>query len=267
MLRDRLAGRQHSAFFLALGGREPARRYMIATTGRAGSTLLCSRIADCGGLGFPNEFMNESYVAEFDRLFPNPSLADYERFISRSFASENGVFGVKTDWWRFFIARDLDFCRSFYEPLDLVVWLKREDFVAQAVSLALANATQVWHVRDDEGDGGLEARHQEVEYDGDAIILHARNILNQEYHWRRFFETSGVPRLDLTYEEVARDVDGAVSAIAQALEVSASPQNSLPDVRKARSGVARSWRERFEAERPDFVQFWREHRGRITASG
>src|SRR5512146_1986599 len=108
--------------------RAPAKRYLIATTGRTGSTLLCSRIAEYGDLGFPNEFLNESYITEFERLFPNPSLGDFERYISHAFTSQNGTFGLKSDWWRFRLAQESQLLRAFYEPLDLVVWLKREDF-------------------------------------------------------------------------------------------------------------------------------------------
>jgi LPS sulfotransferase NodH len=262
----RLAGRSHSPFFGEVAGLAPAKRYLIATTGRTGSTLLCSRIAEYGALGFPNEFLNESYISEFERLFPNPSLSDFERYISRAFTSKkSGVFGLKTDWWRFRLARELEVLRGFYEPLDLIVWLKREDFVAQAVSLVLANETQIWHVRGEEG-GELAARHEQVEFDGSKIIAHARNILNQEYYWNCFFQTSEAPRVTLTYEELERDVDEGVQAIARAFDLSFALRRTEPGLKKGRSGVAQAWRERFEDEYADFVSFWREHRGLITAS-
>lgn len=264
---ERLAGRDRSPFFREVPGAEPARRYLIATSGRTGSTLLCSRIAEYGSLGFPNEFLNESYISEFERLFPNPSLDDFERYISHCFASKDGVFGLKTDWWRFRLAREMGVLRAFYEPLDLVVWLKREDFVAQAVSLTLANETHVWHVRGDQDDGLTAARHGEVAFDAKKIIAHARNILNQEYHWGRFFQTCEAPRVDLTYEDLARDVDEGVQAIADAFEAPFAARRTAPDVRKARSGVAEAWCARFEDECGEFVEFWREYRGLISASG
>lgn len=261
----RFAARNDSPFFGEIGGRPPAKRYVIATTGRTGSTLLCSRIAEYGSLGFPNEFLNESYVSEFERLFPNPSLRDFEHYISRCFASKDGIFGLKTDWWRFRLARELELFRSFYEPLDLIVWLKREDFVAQAVSLTLARETHLWHVRGDD-DGSLAARHAELEFDAPKIIAQARNILNQEYHWAEFFKTCPAPRLDMTYEALARNVDEGVLAIAEAFELSLVPRQSLPRVRKGRSGAGEAWCARFESECADFVEFWQEHRGRLSAS-
>lgn len=263
---ERLRARDDNPFFCDVGGHAPARRYLIATTGRTGSTLLCSRIAEYGHLGYPNEFLNESYIAEFERLFPNPSLDDFERFVSRRFTSPNGVFGLKSDWWRLRLARQANVLSAFYEPLDLIVWLKREDFIAQAVSLVLAEATQVWHVRGDD-DGGLEARHAEAGYDARTITEHARTILNQEYYWRLFFERSGTRRVDLTYETLARDADDGVQLIADALDIPLVRRRSRPQLRKAVSGVAEAWCARFEDECADFVSFWREYRGLITASG
>ncbi|MBX3484599.1 Stf0 family sulfotransferase [Phenylobacterium sp.] len=265
---SRLAARRDSPFFRQTSARAPVKRYLIATTGRTGSTLLCSRIAEYGDLGFPNEFLNESYISEFERLFPNPSLDDFERYVSSCFASRDGVFGLKTDWWRFRLAREAELLRAFYEPLDLIVWLRREDFVAQAVSLALAQATQVWHVRGDgDGDDDLAARHAETPFDARAIIEQARNILNQEYYWRLYFESCDTPRVELTYEDLARNVDDGVQAIADAFDLSFAPRRNSPDVRKARSGVAEAWSARFEDECADFVAFWREYRGLVSASG
>jgi hypothetical protein len=73
-----LLGRPPSPFFARnRGGARAARPYLVATAGRSGSTFLCARIAEYAELGFPREFLNESFLAEFDRIFPNPNLADY----------------------------------------------------------------------------------------------------------------------------------------------------------------------------------------------
>jgi LPS sulfotransferase NodH len=263
VLGQRLRERQDNPFFARLSASGvPVRRYMIATTARTGSTLLCSRIAEYGRLGFPNEFLNESYISEFDRLFPNPSLADFERYVGSAFASSEGVFGLKTDWWRFHEARKLALFRSFYEPLDLIVHLTREDFVAQAVSLALAVEGRAWHARE-AGPGGLEARHRELSYDAAAIKGHARNILNQEYHWRQFFEESQAPVMELSYEDVACDVDRGVLAIADAFNLRLGRRVAAPTLEKGGSSTGAAWRARFLEECRDFVSFWSEHRGRL----
>lgn len=265
IIHERLLRRESNPFFARLPGTPPVKRYMIATTARTGSTLLCSRIAEYGGLGFPNEFLNERYIGEFDRLFPNPSLDDFERYVSQAFTSPEGVFGMKVDWWRFQEARQHDLFRAFYEPLDLVVHLRRNDFVAQAVSLELAVRSNTWHARDVEGSDTVEARHQGLAFDPAAIKEHARAILNQEFYWRRYIEQTGVRALDLSYEDVARDVDGSIQAIADAFDLRLNRRRSEPIIEKALSSVAQHWRDRFWDEYEDFVGFWLEHRGRVSA--
>lgn len=264
-LSQRLSRRPESPFFARDLGKLPSQRYVIATTARSGSTLLCSRISEYGRLGYPNEFLNESYIVEFDRLFPDPSLSDFERYVARSFTSGDGVFGMKTDWWRFSQAQKLDLFRSFYDPLDLVVHLRRDDFVAQAVSLCLALETQVWHVATGE-DADVTARHGDVAYDPAQIELQACNILNQEYYWAGYLKTCGAPVIDITYEHVSENLDHTVQAIAEALDVRLPSRSFTPKVEKLRSTVAADWCDRFQNEKADFVRFWTQYRGLSPAS-
>jgi LPS sulfotransferase NodH len=266
LLRDKLGGRPSSPFFARLAAERPKKRYLIATTGRSGSTFLCSRIADYGDLGFPMEFLNESYISEFDRLFPSPNLADYERYVTGSFASRQGIFGIKTDWWRFDEARKLGLFDTLLDPIDLIVHLKRDDFVAQAVSLALAVESNVWHDRDVNSEM-LDAWHAACEYDPAKVKHHARNLLNQEYYWRNFIAEAAAPSIELVYEDVAKDVDSAIRSLADAFDMrlGAKPPKAEA-VRQAKSGVAKDWALRFREECADFVEFWREYRGLITAA-
>jgi LPS sulfotransferase NodH len=266
LLRDRLGKRPSSPFFTRLPAERPTKRYLIATTGRSGSTFLCSRIADYGELGFPMEFLNESYISEFDRLFPNPSLEDYERYITGSFASRQGIFGLKTDWWRFNEARKLGLFGTLIEPLDLIVHLKRDDFVAQAVSMALAVETNIWHDRDVNSDS-LDAWHANCVYDAGKIKEHARSLVNQEYYWRNFIAESGAPSIELVYEEISKDIDRAIQSLADAfdLRLGAKPPKAEA-VRQAKSTVAKEWTARFREDCEDFIEFWREYRGLITAA-
>lgn len=266
-LRDRLGARRASAFFTqAAAPSSVTRRYLIATSGRTGSTYLCARIAEYGQLGFPMEFLNTSYIAEFDRLFPNPSLEDFERYVASQFSSAaTGVFGLKTDWWHFQEANQLAMFPSFMQPLELIVHLRREDFVAQAVSLALAVNTGVWHLRD--ALATAEGAHAGQFYDPVAIKHHARNILNQEYYWRQHFKQVDVPIIEATYEQVATDVDQTIARIAAAFDIELpARRNAMPDYTVTRSSIAQQWADRFHAECEDFVSFWREYRGLVSAA-
>jgi LPS sulfotransferase NodH len=264
---DRLSGRPPSPYF-SQNQRPglPRKRYLIAMTARTGSTFLCSRIAEFGQLGYPMEFLNETYVGEFDRVFPSPSLADYERHLATTFSSPNGVFGVKADWWQFQESRRLGFVRDLIDPLDLIIHLRREDFVAQAVSVTLAAETGVWHAREVHQED-LSAWHQGSGYDQATIETKARQLLDQEFYWRRFMKDTGVPILELTYEQIAAGVDETIFDLAHALGVPLSdPPASANAIRKTTSVVGGAWVERFHAERREFVSFWTQNRGLMTAS-
>jgi hypothetical protein len=70
----------------------------------------------------------------------------------------------------------------------------------------------------------------------------------------------------MSYEEVARDVDGGVQAIADAFNLRLGRRASEPKMEKGGSPTAAAWCDRFLEECDDFVAFWREHRGLITAA-
>ncbi|WP_411287999.1 Stf0 family sulfotransferase [Phenylobacterium sp.] len=266
-LSAKLSGRPSSPFFASLRDSRPlAKRYLIATTGRAGSHFLCSRIADHANLGFPMEFFNESYISQFEALFPSPNLADFEAYVGANFASPEGVFGLKTDWWRFGVARNLGILQSLVSPPDLVAYLYREDFVAQAVSQTLAVATQIWHSRD-VSTHPIADLHAALTYEAAAIEENCRSMLNQEYLWLQFIEQSGAPSLQLAYEDISRDPDPAVAAIAQILGVPLDRDPPPSDaVTRQGTPTAQLWAQRFREDRPDFVAFWSDYRGLVVAA-
>lgn len=265
-LKTRLAGRQRSSFFDELpDGWRITKRYVIGTSARSGSTFLCDRICEYGALGYPNEFLNEHYVYEFERVFPHPSLSDYQRYLANKFSSNQGVFGLKADWWRFLQAQEQDFLQELTEPVDLIVHLWREDYVSQAISWVLAISSNVWHSRD-LFHLTIDDAHAGVEYSADEIKRHARAILQQEYKWREYIGRTQTPSLDLKYEDVARDVDASVRAIAERLgvrELNGPPRRDR--IVRSTSGVAEAWRRRFREECADFTHFWDQHRGLISA--
>lgn len=264
-LTEILQARRPSRFFERFADFPgPSKRYMIATTARSGSTFLCSRMAEYGTLGYPNEFLNESYIAEFDRLFPEPNLSDFGNFVLSSFTTPNGVFGFKTDFWRFRQAMELGFLKSLYHPLDLAIFLQRDDFVGQAVSLALAVETNIWHGQN-LPISYVQERQIRLEYDPIKIKNHARNILNQEFYWKKYFLDSGVDLIEITYESISNNIDNVIRILSEKMSIEFDKLNFNPIIEKSSGDIGSSWIERFCDEYPDFIDFWNEFRGIISA--
>jgi LPS sulfotransferase NodH len=265
-LSDRLARRPSSRFFhRARANSGPRRRYLIATTPRTDSARLCARIAEYAVLGFPMDFLNLDYIGQFDRLFPNPSLDDFERYVQRTFAAPGAdLFGLETDWWHFYEARQLGVLSDLVAVPDLVVHLRREDFVAQAAAYALAMQTGVW-----EGKDRLDAAdvlRLQAAYDRREITARARDILNQEYYWRQYFRAQpGLAVIEASSETVAADPDAVVARMGQALGVALPPPPEPRPEPPEPCPVVQAWTARFEAECEPFVSFWHEYRGLISA--
>jgi LPS sulfotransferase NodH len=266
-LNDRMARRPPSPFFAQVAQRPaPTRRYLVATSPRTGSPGLCARIAEYGVLGFPMGFLNPDYIGQFDRLFPNPSRDDFEAYVQRVFAGSGGdVFGMKVDWWHFHEARQLGAFGGLAAAPDVAVHLRREDFVAQAASYALAVKTGVWADEDRVAPDDV-ARLQDA-YDRGEIARRVRDLLNQEYHWRRYFRTRPeLPVIETTSEQVAADPDAVVARIAEAFGIALPPPPNRRPEPPEPCPVIEAWTARFEAECESFVDFWREFRGLISAA-
>ena len=80
-----------------------------------------------------------------------------------------------------------------------------------------------------------------MQFDARKIKTHVRNILNQEFYWRQYFAAAEAPVIEMTYENVTRDVDGAIQALARqklAGKVPVSGQDAdLAAVRRVAEGT------------------------------
>ena len=236
-------------------------------TPRSGSTLLARQLSALD-IGHPQEFLNEGFIANFDLLFPPPSLSDFEHFIVSSYTSKNGIFGLKADYHRFAHSRRIGYMSSLYDDVDIYVYLRRNDFVSQAISLAIAAQTGIWEE--------LSSRFIDVDevyrnlvYRVEDIIESIINIMEQEYHWREFLEQEDKPVLSFSYEELVVGLDQTVRRIGAELgvEIGDRRQASTASVIKpVPSRINSEWKLRFLGRNQALVAKWTRQRGLERAS-
>ena len=169
---------------------EPFKSYVICTSPRSGSTLLCRLLAQTGQSGHPNSHFHTPSMAAWLRsydlsqtTFPT-ELAQIKAVFAAAIArgtQDTGIFGLRLQRhsFDFFmqqlgtlhpgLATDKDRISATFGPT-LFIHLTRQNKLDQAISLVKANQTGLWHKSADGSDLERTAPHQDPIYDVDGIM-------------------------------------------------------------------------------------------------
>ncbi len=258
----------------------PHRAYLVCATQRSGSTVLCETLRATAVAGVPREhfellrhsgrprqpreWMSGPGAPDVGELLPPPQPpsagapeaphAWWQRIV-RDGCTANGVWGGKLMWDHvddlLARARALDGLAGadLAGALDalfgdlLLVHVRREDTVAQAISLWRALQTGSWRSETDRPGVQIVYHHE--------AIAHLVTLLERhEEAWLRWFETTGRRPLTLVYEQLSDDIPGAVGEVLGGLGL---PQVELPPpaLSRQRDDISRAWARRFRAERDE----------------
>jgi trehalose 2-sulfotransferase len=262
----------------------PERSYLVCATPRSGSTLLCRALAATGLAGQPEEYFEarrrtgvprspRGYFRDYARADelalpeerpPGPDysslreVGDYREHLAAALANgtgSNGVFGAKLMWMHVkdfvILARTLpelegadlaEILAALFPNIDYV-WVRRRDDVRQAVSLWRAIQTQAWR-----SDAGSYDRHP-PEYDFGAIQHLLSRMRADNEAWGAWFDEQTVAPLELAYEDVDRDLPGAVRTVLDRVGLdSADAQPPRPRMKRQSDELSEEWVERFRQE-------------------
>ena len=228
-----------------LKGRGPFRgAYIIAASYRCGSTHLCTRLWRTGRLGAPFEYLNYEHEMKFlySRLGADSPQDYLERLIACRM-SDNGIFGLKAHFHHFRAA--LRACPSTLERLQPLqfIFIRREDKIAQAVSLAKALQTRAWL-----GLSTLERAQVPLFYSSEFIGACLKEIDRQETSWMEWFDSRKVSPHLVRYEELLRDEASTVTNLCFALGVANDEPSTVevPVIERQSDSVNAEWISSFE---------------------
>ena len=242
------------------------RTYLVASTPRTGSTLLCRLLWDTGRVGAPKEYLNPMQLRDWEVRFgatrwarlrnrllfgPMAGLASrrgwskervqaHLRRVRDRRTSPEGFFGLKLHRHHFerFFAGELS---AIDDALAVDRWivLRRADRVAQAVSWARALQSGRW------------AAHQRFSlptvYRRGQISRLLAEIEAQEIAWDDYFAARDIVPLRLTYEELVADRVTTVRAVLGFLGVDGAEEVVVPkpDLEPQADSINASWIARY----------------------
>ncbi len=204
------------------------RKYIICSTQRSGSFLLCRQLLNAG-IGVPQEYFNTLHLDLLCRrwnLDPQ-DLPTYVRSLYSRRTTTNDVWGTKLQWAQYGQYRQL----IDQEVLDgsRYIFLYRANDVAQAISLHISLVTGIWGF-----EGAKTTKVQPAKlYDLNQLARCARRIKDENEQWQSFFTQRHITPLVIRYEDFAAHQQDFVQRIAQFLGLSTTEYRvPAPEERK-----------------------------------
>lgn len=180
-------------------------QYVILSTPRSGSTLLCSALHNSTVAGVPFEYFHYSLLPKLGNPEKHTELImPYFKSLQSSRTTPNGVFGMKfhySQYERLFGHNDLGI--EFLLNFDRFILTYRRDKVLQAISMMLAIESNIWsrnYVAESEKLGRAFKPS-----DADTITKLVNDMNMQELSWRNIANKIGVTPLEIAYEDLCNN--------------------------------------------------------------
>ncbi len=205
--------------------------YMICTSPRSGSTLLCKFLKATGIAGAPESYFHGPSLDAWANnlgIAPKTPQRDlipkiFEAAITKGRGSTD-VFAVRQQYHSFpllcqTLSAYLPQARSDYARLSKVfgplkiIHLTRQDKLGQAVSLIRAEQTGLWHVAPDGTDIERKSPTRAGGYDAALIAEHIETLTQYDQEWLRWFAAQQITPLRVSYEALSDDPVAQVQRI------------------------------------------------------
>jgi len=242
--------------------------YLICSTPRTGSTLLCGLLASTKVAGRPESYFRKPdeqlWAARWDIVRSSDGAFERSDFIRAALAAgttDNGVFAARIMWGT--LDHLFDTLGSVYSAsrggdsdlLNLVfghtrfVHLYRDDVLAQAVSWHRAEQTDVWH-RTDQAES--KQPEQEPRFDFDEIRKFMQTIEEHNSAWRAWFTSVGIHPHTVRYEDLDADPVGVAREILDFLGLKLPSGHPIKARhRRLADDLNAQWIDRYRAELTD----------------
>ena len=236
----------------------PKTSYAILTTPRSGSTYLCDLLDSTNIAGRPSEHLR--LAAQELALYCN---FDYLRLLNNLLqyrTTDNGVFGTKIiSHFLFEFQQTKPNFKQIFKAIDKFILLIRKDKLAQAVSLVLAQKTEIWHLHTNKKDPTYQSKLADIKIDRallDDVEQKYDFIHRQETRLKRMLAKHQQKPLEIFYEDILEDAPQQIERILDFLAI-AKPESYIPRIN---SGVKKMPSEISQ-------EIMRQYRGRKSTVG
>jgi trehalose 2-sulfotransferase len=244
--------------------------YIICTSPRSGSTLLCRMLAATGVAGDPESLFYGTSLDDWKNGLGVSAEAGTNRSLIKTLVKTaivqgrgaTGVFGLRQQRHSFDflceqlavlhpdLTSDLDrFNWTFGSPL--FIHLTREDKLRQAISYVKAQESGLWHVNRDGSDYERLAPPRVPEYDRNRITTAVQTFTENDRAWALWFSQQQITPVRITYDQLSNAPGETLGMVLAKLGLDAKvAQTIAPPVRKMSDAVNDDWHRRYLADMP-----------------
>lgn len=195
--------------------------YMVCSTVRSGSTLLCKTLGSIKNCGQPEEYFHRHTIRRL-KLNHNPdTFLSYCQTIYQQSLRHSGCFGIKMMWPQlvdfltlahqspqFKTASDREILNHLFPNLTFI-YLRRQDSVAQAVSAAIATQTGQW----EKSTSTPQTTTRPIKFQPWHIYEWDNALKEHNAAWQTFFTQNNITYHSLTYEKLTQSFTSEISAL------------------------------------------------------
>jgi LPS sulfotransferase NodH len=258
----------------------PSKTLVICSTGRSGSTLLGHSLNELKFLGYFTEYFHKDVIRSYVHHGNILELKAYLKRVYEKGTSDVGILGVKIhrgQWEN--LVRLLRYSSEFQnlserEILEIVfpnpycLHIRRHNITKQAVSVAIADQTDVWAVTaegkpiqklviwDDQPinsssrvAGDSEGFVSKPKFQPLKIYRAKRRFIEKNRQWEELFEKYSLPYYEIIYENFVKDFDRVIREILEFADIqSAGLDNSVKIPLKKQSNTMNDeWYKKYTA--------------------
>ncbi|MCF1466680.1 sulfotransferase [Agrobacterium vitis] len=243
--------------------------YVICTSPRSGSTLLCNMLTATGVAGKPKSYFHQGPITDwlsYLNLDINPSLPEsnllaaiFEAAVEKG-RNGTSLFGLRLQRHSFdlfveklavlypVLASDRQRIEAAFGPT-LFIHLTRLDKVQQAVSYVKAQQTGLWHRAPDGTELERLSAPRDPIYDAADIRARYDEFNRYDRAWQSWFDMQDIQPLPITYEALCADPIASLKDVLVQLGVNGEAASSVvPGTAKLADGINQSWETRFRTE-------------------
>lgn len=248
---------------------EQYKSFIICTSPRSGSTLLCKLLSATKIAGNPGSHFHTPSVARWLEVYElaDANFATERDAVAAIFeaarergTSDTGIFGLRLQRGSvdFFLQQlgilfahksdDRDRIEAAFGPT-LFIHLSRSDKLDQAISYVKASQTGLWHKAPDGTELERLSAPSEPFYDAGAIAKYTAKFSAMDEAWRGWFEHQKISPMELSYDDLSADPIGQLGVVLAklGLDGNVARQIELP-VAKLADATNQQWADRFKAE-------------------
>lgn len=216
---------------------KPKTSYAILTPPRSGSTYLCDLLASTKIAGHPSEHLR--LATQELSLYCNFDYLNLLGNVMQHRVTNNSVFGTKLiSHFLFELQKTEIDLKGIFQAIDRFILLIRKDKLAQAISLVLAQKTEVWHIHHNDKKASYQSILNEIEINEELLNDVEQKVIfikQQEARLKKVLDNYNQEPLLVVYEDILDDAPREINRILDFLGIVKPPGYNM----QVASGIKR----------------------------